>query len=67
MPVDYQQKEGPETTLQYATRLARCVVSDLILADVVSEDRREAAVDVAGEQIFHRLAIGDSPPPEGST
>ena len=66
MPADYPQKEGTETTLQYATRLARCVVSDLIVAGVVNEDSRKAAVDVAAEQIFSRLAIGDSPPPEGS-
>ena len=66
MTVDYPQREGPETTLQYATRLARCVVSDLILAGLVNEERREAAVDVVAEQIFSRLALGDDPPPEAS-
>jgi hypothetical protein len=66
MDVDYPQREGPESTLQYATRLARCMVSDLILAGLLSRDRRQAAVNVAAEQIFSRLAIGDSSPPEGS-
>lgn len=66
MDVDYPQREGPETTFHYCTRMARCVVSDLILAGLLNEDRREAAVDVVAEQIFSRLAVGDSPPPEGS-
>ena len=66
MDADYPQKEGPETTLQYSIRLARCVVSDLILAGVVNEANRAAAVNVAAEQVFSRLAVGDFPPPEGS-
>jgi hypothetical protein len=66
MKVDYPNREGPETVMQYATRLARCVVSDLILAKLLAESQRQEAVDTCAEQIFARLAIGDDPPPAGS-
>ena len=64
--VDYPQREGAETTMQYANRLARCVVTDLIGAGLISEAKRAEAVNVVEEQIFARLAIGDEPPsPKG--
>lgn len=59
--VDYPQRTGPETAMQYPNRLARCVVTDLIGAGLIAEERRAEAVSVAEEQIFARLAIGDSP------
>ncbi len=52
--------------MHYANRLARCVVTDLIGAELISEVKRAEAVSVAQEQIFARLAIGDDPPPRGS-
>ncbi len=64
--VDYLQKEGPETVMQYANRLARCVVTDLIGSGLIMEAERANAVSVAEEQIFARLAVGDVPPPPGS-
>jgi len=64
--VDYPQRAGPETVMQYANRLARCVVTDLIGASLITEENRARAVSVAEGQIFARLAIGDDPPPRGS-
>jgi hypothetical protein len=63
---DYPRKQGPETAMQYANRLARCVVTDLIGAGLIEEKQRGEAVSTAEEQIFARLAIGDFPPPPGS-
>jgi hypothetical protein len=63
---DYPQKSGPETVMQYANRLARCVVTDLIGSGLIDESDRNEAVSVAEGQIFNRLAIGDDPPPPGS-
>jgi len=63
---DYPQKSGPETVMQYANRVARCVVTDLIGAGLIKESDRREAVSVAEEQIFARLAVGDEPPPPGS-
>ncbi len=63
---DYPQRKGAEITMQYAHRLARCVVTDLIGAGLIGEADRGSAVGVAQEQIFARLAVGDIPPPTGS-
>jgi len=65
--VDYPNREKEtETTLEYATRLARCATSDLMLAGLIPESKRVEAVETIREQIFARLAIGDLPPPTGS-
>jgi hypothetical protein len=63
---DYPQRHGSETTMQYANRLARCVVTDLIGAGLIEESKRGEAVGVAEDQIFAVLAVGDAPPPPGS-
>ena len=63
---DYPNREKDnETTLEYATRIARCVTSDLVLAGIIAENKRTETVDVVAEQLYTRFAIGDDPPPRG--
>ena len=61
---DYPNREKEnETTLEYATRIARCATSDLVLAGLITENKRAETVKTIAEQIFARLAVGDEPPP----
>jgi len=66
-PFDYPNRVGDtETTIQYARRLARCVVTDLVVSGLIPETHRAEAVEVAAAQIFSRLAVGDASPPPGT-
>jgi hypothetical protein len=46
---------------EWSTKIARLVVDTLVNAKVISDSDYDRAVEIAEEEIFVRLAIGDRP------
>ncbi len=46
---------------EWSTKIARLVVDALVSAKVISDSDYNRAVEIAEEEIFVRLAIGDRP------